>query len=1164
DDDTEDQSAEDIDLEAEGEPVKLQNSGDYLDAVESAKKWAREAAVLGGLIGKQKAREPDSEYQARIELEANRLIKRVVATGEFYLVRAGNTRKGTGTFYTRPQLAVPTVHRTLEPLCYDKSEDGTLIPKRPEAILALKVCDPACGSASFLVAALHYLTEALYKSLSYHCHLDNPSQSTKISLPFGRPRTNRVGEEIVPFSPDDPVRGDTFVERVKALLRRHVVERCIYGVDINPLAVELARVSLWVETLDPELPFSFLDHKIMVGNALVGCWLDRVEDYPLKAWEREGGDGKDGVRTQRIEEFLKGEKIGNRRTGDGRIKKEMRTVLTELRDKKRGQITCLPEGINTDQTMELARTEYEQLHNLPMNSPDERELFYRDHVQGSVPLQSLKAAMNEWCAIWFWRTDEESLRHVPTPLTFHQPSDEKSAIVQKIAQEVKFFHWELEYPDVFTPERSGFDGMIGNPPWDVMKPNSTEFFTNYDPLYRTADKQAKGLREKELFQEVDGVYEAWIDYSANFRAMSNCVKNLASPFNMSLLRGHENLELQKIWGQKRKNQIGFADPQVPFCHQGSADVNSFKLFLETAHHRLKPNGVIGFIVPSAIYTDSGTKALRELFLEHSSWEWLFSFENRKKIFDIDGRFKFAVVIIKKGGLPSPLKAAFMVHDLQDWERSDPPVFKYDLGLVSLFSPKSKSLPEVRTLRDLAICRKIYGNSFRIGDQEPGWEIKYAREFDMANDSKQFKPREWWTQRGYKPDVFGQWVNPMGDLALPLYEGRMIGQFDFSQKGYVSGRGRSAVWREIPFDHKTYEPQYLMAENVIEENIELRISKIGFMDVTSSTNTRTFISVPIADLPCGNKVPTLSILSNPLNGPIFISGVCNSFTFDYVTRNRLGGTTLNWFIVEECPLPKNINQYLKNNLLIKNSQLSFIHRRFAPEWLKLAHQYPDMFGFDPLQGIPHQIPREWKHWWAVTETDRLRLRLEIDALVADLYGLDPDDFDWILKDDPTDPKGFHRVDKQLPYRERFTGLAAAAFRALKEGKWSAESASSLSNDEFFEILGIPELTNPTAATALGHSEPLIRKRQGCHVWRPEEFLPEDPRHGWTWEHCWQDAVSLLGSEEAVRAYIEGKGETAEDIVSGGTVTNHPDGKKPSEQVDLFGNPIEKSVRQKKLF
>lgn len=272
-DDGDEEGSEEIEVEADESAVAVQRNGDYLDSVEAAKRWASEAVVLAGLIGKQKAREPDSEYQARIEVEATKLIKRVVATGEFYLVRAGNTRKGTGTFYTRPQLAVPTVHRTLEPLCYDKAADGTLTPKKPEDILALKVCDPACGSASFLVAALHYLTDALYKSLCHHKKLEDPAQSKKITLPYGRPRTNKEGEELVPFPPNDPQRGDIFAERIKALLRRHVVERCIYGVDINSLAVEFARVSLWVETLDPELPFSFLDHKIKVGNSLVGCWL---------------------------------------------------------------------------------------------------------------------------------------------------------------------------------------------------------------------------------------------------------------------------------------------------------------------------------------------------------------------------------------------------------------------------------------------------------------------------------------------------------------------------------------------------------------------------------------------------------------------------------------------------------------------------------------------------------------------------------------------------------------------------------------------------------------------------------------------------------------------------------------------------------------------------
>ena len=254
---------------------------------------------------------------------ANKLIKRAAATGEYYLVRAGNTRKGTGTFYTRPQLAVPMVHRTLEPLCYDKAADGTLTPKEPKTILGLKVCDPACGSASFLVAALHYLTDALYRALCHHRHLDDPEQAKTLTLPYGCPRTGKQRRNWS-RSRRTTRTGRRLPERVKALLRRHVVERCIYGVDINPLAVELARVSLWVDTLDPELPFSFLDHKIKVGNSLVGCWLDRVEDYPLKAWEREGGDGKNGE-THRggSRRSCKGEKAATAR-GDGPIMQEMK------------------------------------------------------------------------------------------------------------------------------------------------------------------------------------------------------------------------------------------------------------------------------------------------------------------------------------------------------------------------------------------------------------------------------------------------------------------------------------------------------------------------------------------------------------------------------------------------------------------------------------------------------------------------------------------------------------------------------------------------------------------------------------------------------------------------------------------------------------------------
>jgi hypothetical protein len=200
--------------------------------------------------------------------------------------------------------------------------------------------------------------------------------------------------------------------------------------------------------------------------------------------------------------------------------------------------------------------------------------------------------------------------------------------------------------------------------------------------------------------------------------------------------------------------------------------------------------------------------------------------------------------------------------------------------------------------------------------------------------------------------------------------------------------------------------------------------------------------------------------------------------------------------------------------------------------------------------------EWKRWWAVTEADRLRLRVEIDALCADLYGLDPDDFDWIVRDDPKDPKGFYRVDRDLPFRERLTGLAAAAFHALKEGKWSAESAATLTNDEFFEIIGIPEMTTGP--------EPLIRKRDGCHHWKPEEFGKDDPRYGWTWEHCWQDAVALLGSEEAVRKYIQGDSKSKDDGGDEPTAeqTDPKDLFGNRIPTDLFGRELQEKSRKKK--
>ena len=500
-------------------------------------------------------------------------------------------------------------------------------------------------------------------------------------------------------------------------------------------------------------------------------------------------------------------------------------------------------------------------------------------------------------------------------------------------------------------------------------------------------------------------------------------------------------------------------------------------------------------------------------------DFLYSFQNEKKIFAAaDHRSKQTVILATKGGSTKSFRTRFRLgvgdspeaHEIpDDILGNDDATMTFTPDDVRANSPKTLSLVELRTQRDLDIFRKIYSRSIRIGDNALGWEITFATEFHTTNDSKHFPPREQWNAKLYKPDVFGRWVGLDGDVALPFYEGRIIGQYDFSQKGWVSGKGRKAVWRELAFDSKTIEPQFLMSQKHVMNFKDVAIPTFAYMRVGSATNTRTVIGCYVAGFPSGDSVFHLRLSKPTLEKYLCLSGCLTSLALDYSVRPRLTGLNLSWYIMEESPLPHiDIKDVPSIRIVLGTARLTLLHRRFAPEWLRLKHLYPDL------------TAKEWKHWWAVAEADRLRLRVEIDALCADFYGLEPDDFDWIVRDDPTDPKGFYRVDRKLPFRERLTGLSAAAFRALKEGKWSAESAAKLTNDEFFEIIGIPELTSPAAAKAKNLPEPLILKRDGCHKWEPEKFGKDDPRHGWTWKDCWNDAVTLLGSEDAVKDYIEG--------------------------------------------
>ena len=1057
------------------------------DHLARAQTWLEKAAVLAGQVKKPRGRKPagGADEAEALAKAAKQLCARLVAPGQFFLVRWGGTRKGAGTFYTRPQLAAPTVRRTLQPLAYDAVRTEVdartgldtvveWVPKRPEAILALKVCDPAMGSGSFLAGALRYMTDALVASLFHHKLIERGEDGSVPRMADGQ-ISELLSDELLKLNPAH----EGFEEALRAQLKRHIVERCLYGVDLDPLAVELGRMALWVETMDRDLPFGFLDHKLKVGNSLVGAWFDTYRDYPAMAWEREGGD-KDYQKdkpSNLVNHFYvnaNGKKRGDKFTAA--INNRGKAVPEQLQAQIAGQLNLAPALEASDVHDELLKV-FRALHRLPVHDSDKRATMYRDKVLNNPHYHALKARMDLWCTLWFWPGEQIDL--APLPLDFAQPKEAALALARDVAQTRHFFHWELEFPDVFTAGQLGFDAILGNPPWEIQKPNSKEFFSNHDPLYRAYGKQEALVKQLDYFHNLPELEHEWIAYNAGIKGMSNWVKCVGQPFGDRVTtdkdgkkkhdlnlggRGQNSFvgsaRLHLKWQQQRSKRKGFADPVHPFVHQGSADLNTYKMFLELSHALMRPQGRMGMIVPSGIYTDKGTTNLRELFLDHCDWQWLFGFENSESIFDIHKSYKFCPMVIQKGGSTSAIRTAFMHSDVDDWAHAERHVQAYPRERVLEFSPISKTILEIRSNKDLLVLQRIYANGVLLGDHsESGWGVEYAREFDMTNDSKLFPTRTKWEEQGYRPDEHGYWLKgpwqpyagprsilqrpsstvlsddgcqsldleQIEGVALATYNAKMFELWDHSSSGWVSGKGRGAVWADLGFP-KVLRPEYLMALDDYSANIQKRArGKVCFKDISTAIHKRTMMAALIPDLPAVNASPVLTC--SPGLSIETLQAVVGSFVFDYVAKFKIGYLHLNYFIIEECPLvrPERL-ETVAHRLSGMALRLGCPSELFAPLWTERS----EWFNTKPWRGL-----------WAVTAHERLRLKCVLDACMAYTYGLTYEDFQWLLleTDHPAsflaskkntkklDQKRFWRIDKELDPELRHTVLSQVAFHDL---------------------------------------------------------------------------------------------------------------------------------------
>lgn len=711
---------------------------------------------------------------------------------------AATVRKGAGSFYTHPQLARPTAERTLAPLL-----------EPPGAALSLAIVDPAMGAGNFLLAAHRVLTDHIL----------------------------------------------TATDQPAITVRRAVALRCLHGVDCDPLAVELARLALWLEVADPSLPFTFFAPNLRRGDALVGAWQTR--DVP-----------------------------------------------------PRKQRTAPPR-----------------------------------------PLAATREAHDEWCARWF-------------------------------NDDLRFFHWQLEFPEVFA--RGGFDAVLGNPPWDIRKPSSHEFFSAVDPTYRARSKQDALRHQQRLFTEDPALAQRW----------------------------HAHHTTIKKFGEFTRHT---------FAHQGSADLSNYKLFVEQAYHLLRPGGQLGLIVPGALYTDKGSAALRRLLLTRCRWRWLYGFENRRRLFEIHRNFKFAVVIAEKGGETDRLQAAFMRHDAADWTDARGALV-YPAAQLQTLSPRSRTILEIRSEHDLAVLTKIHTGNPRLGDAGPhAWNFKYSTEWHTTNDSALFVPRD----SSHTLDEYGC-TGPHDDILLPLYEGRMIGAFDPSKKGWLAGKGRTAVWRDIPWPDKRPQPQFMMRRDAAwARNAKThRGPKAAYMRIASATNSRTVISTYLRDSPASDSVFFFLPPAGDVAAALALVGIFNSFVYDFAVRARAGGLNLSEFLMLETPLVARA-AFERAGLTQLLLRLACASPWFAPEWLALGRR-----------GEPCGIS-------GLDERERLRLRCMLDAVLASLFDLDITDLRWILRDcdlprarladhaftRTLDPKGFWRVDRARDPELRHAVLTLVAFAAL---------------------------------------------------------------------------------------------------------------------------------------
>lgn len=791
----------------------------------------------------------------------------------------GNQRKTSGSYYTPDSLVQALLDAALDPVL-DRTESEADDPAK--ALLELSVVDPACGSGHFLLGAARRIAT----------------------------RLARIRAEGTP----------SLADFRHAL--RDVARCCIYGVDRNPMAVELTKVALWIETVDPGLPLGFFDAQVRCGDALVGVFDLRVlqDGIPDAAYKPLTADDKETAKYYlRVNQDAKAGQGGfdfdNRRTR----MPAMRPLAADF-----AGLRALPES--TVEEINDKRTRLETLRasstfNQLQTAADLYVAAFLLPKTGGVPEGPVARIVPTTDELWAAFAEYDA------------PYQMRTAV--GIARQARAFHWPLEFPDVM--QRGGFDLVLGNPPWDAMSPDYKEFFSVYDPTVR----HLSPVDQKSVVN----------------RLLSNPA--ISARWNKHCADLYASVHFIKSSGRYRLFAPG---------NLGKGDFNVYRMFVETALAATREGRVAAQFVPEGLYNGANATAIRRELFETFCLKSLAGFENSKGIWfpAIDTRMKFCLYVAWKGGQTDRFLASFRVNSTEGLQNVIVGrTLTIPVSIVEEFSPDALAVMEFADQSEIDVCAKMYARYPKFGAQVEGAPYRhYMREVDMGTD------------RGLFTD---------GDIGLPVYEGRMIDAFDYRTKGYVSGRGRSAVWEDMPFGspRKRIRPQWRVRQESIPDKLADRVCRyrIGFGDVASPTNSRSLVAALIPkEVVSGHKVPTIEFAKGGAKDLLLWLGIANSFAMDFLVRKKVS-LTMSYTIMDSLPFPRDFEQTKAAD-------------EIAQRVCALCAVGPEMDAFRKM-GVEANILRSVDD--VVEDPDRrAALAAEVDTLVArEVFGLTKDEMLYIL-------------------------------------------------------------------------------------------------------------------------------------------------------------------------